>query len=144
MLQPCDGDIIMLQPCGADIIMLQCLQAGYFRHFQTFIISVIVKKQNNNVAESDLCVLPSARSINGARWRRTSRTEVGASRICPARCPPDTKAKSGSWSGGGRPSQAVNSPQACAVSKYSTPDETHEIYFLIIKDFSETLAFALL
>ncbi len=79
-----------------------------------------------------------------ARWRRTSRTEVGASRICPARCPPDTKAKSGSWSGGGRPSQAVNSPQACAVSKYSTPDETHEIFFLIIKDFSETLAFALL
>ena len=54
----------MLQPCGADIIMLKCLQAGYFRHLQTFsdIISVIVKKQNNNVA--DLCVLPSARSIN--------------------------------------------------------------------------------
>ena len=64
-----------------------------------------------------------------ARWRRTSRTEGGASRICPARCPPDTKAKSGSWSGGGRPSQAVNRPQACAVSKYSTPDETHEIFF---------------
>jgi hypothetical protein len=41
----------MLQPCGADIIMLQCLQAGYFRHLQTFsdIMSVIVKKQNNNV-----------------------------------------------------------------------------------------------
>ena len=41
----------MSQPCGADIIMLQCLQAGYFRHLQTFsdIISVIVKKQNNNV-----------------------------------------------------------------------------------------------
>jgi hypothetical protein len=57
----------MSQPCGADIIMLQCLQAGYFRHLQTFsdIISVIVKKQNNNVA--DLCVLPSARSINGPR-----------------------------------------------------------------------------
>ena len=64
-----------------------------------------------------------------ARWRRTSRTEGGASRICPARCPPDTKAKSGSWSGGGRPSQGVNRPQACAVSKYSTPDETHEIFF---------------
>ncbi len=63
MLRPCVGDIVMLQPCGADIIMLQFLQAGYFRHFQTFIISVIVKKQNNNVA--DLCLLPSARSING-------------------------------------------------------------------------------
>jgi hypothetical protein len=65
----------MSQPCGADIIMLQCLQAGYFRHLQTFsdIINVIVKKQNNNVA--DLCVLPSARSINGCRGQASGRRE---------------------------------------------------------------------
>ena len=36
------------------------------------------------------------RILQCARWRRTSRTESGASRVCPARCPPDTNTKSGS------------------------------------------------